>query len=171
MAPFAAAWACAAAAGPRGARATGSAWPPAASLPTFSSAPASELLPAPRLRFRAELPPSEASAIPPAAEDAAAEAAGASQADPEVWEVAGGSGVVYAIVRTPIDARRVVASGRFIHVYSLDEIANLLDNFPEVAKIKQTFPGAAVVPSRSWVADPLDGIPNAKTPLDDPIPF
>jgi hypothetical protein len=103
--------------------------------------------------------------------DAAAEAAGASRLDPEVWEVAGRTGAVYAIVRTTGDARRVVASKRFVHVYSLDEIANLIDNFPEVAKIKQTFPGAAVVKSRSWIDDPLDGLPNAKTPLDDPIPF
>lgn len=103
--------------------------------------------------------------------DAAAEAAGASQVDPEVWECVGKTGVVYALVRTPGDARRVVASGRFIHVYSLDEIANLLDGFPELAKIKLTFPGAAVQRTRTWVGDPLDGLPNAKTPLDDPIPF
>lgn len=103
--------------------------------------------------------------------DRAAEAAGASQVAGEVWECAGASGAVYALVRHPSDARAVKADGRRVQVYTLDEIANLLDQFPALAKVKDAFPGATVVRSRKIIGDPLEGIASSKAILDDPLPF
>ena len=103
--------------------------------------------------------------------DRAAEAAGASSLSPEVWECVGHHGEVYALVRGPHEARAVTVSGRFVKVYTLDEIAHLLDGFPELAKTKETFPGAMVYKARTSVTDPLDGLPDSKEPLNDPLPF
>lgn len=103
--------------------------------------------------------------------DRAAEAAGASRIGGEVWECAGRSGAVYALVRHPSDARAVKADGRHVQVYTLDEIANLLDGFPELAKVKDMFAGAAVVATRKKIGDPLEGLSDSKLPLSDPLPF
>jgi len=103
--------------------------------------------------------------------DRAAEAAGASSLSPEVWECVGQHGEVYALVRGENEARAVTASGRFVKVYTLDEIAHLLDGFPELAKAKEVFPGAMVYKAPTRVADPLDGLADSKEPLNDPLPF
>jgi len=103
--------------------------------------------------------------------DRAAEAAGASQVAGEVWECAGASGTVYALVRHPSDARHVQASGRLVNVFTLDEIANLLDGFPELAKVKETFTGAAVTRVRTIIGDPLHGVSSSKAKLDDELPI
>lgn len=103
--------------------------------------------------------------------DRAAEAAGATTLSPEVWECVGKQGEVYALVRGGNEARAVTASGRFVKVYTLDEIANLLDGFPELSKAKDVFPGAMVYKVRTRVTDPLDGLPDSKEPLNDPLPF
>ena len=103
--------------------------------------------------------------------DRAAEAAGASRMAGGVWECAGASGAVYALVRHPSDARAVKADGRRLQVYTLEEIANLLDQFPALVKVKDAFPGASVVRSRKIIGDPLEGIASSKAPLSDDIPF
>jgi hypothetical protein len=103
--------------------------------------------------------------------DRAAEAAGATTLSSEVWECVGKQGEVYALVKGGNEARAVTASGRFVKVYTLDEIANLLDGFPELSKAKDVFPGAMVYKVRTRVTDPLDGLPDSKEPLNDPLPF
>jgi hypothetical protein len=103
--------------------------------------------------------------------DRAAEAAGASQVAGEVWECVGASGAVYALVRHPSDARHVQASGRLVKVFTLDEVANLLDGFPELAKVKETFPGAAVTRVKTIIGDPLHGVSSSRAKLDDELPL
>lgn len=78
----------------------------------------------------------------------AARAAGHQPAAPEVWEVGLADGSVAAIVRTAADAGLVVASGRAVSVYTLDEIAVLLSRWPALATAKTTFPGATVTAIR-----------------------
>src|SRR6185436_16016532 len=75
----------------------------------------------------------------------AAEAAGAPILSPEVWEVALADGTVVALVRSPEDAHAVVADGRRVMVYTLAELAIMLEQYQEVTKVKITFPGAEVV--------------------------
>lgn len=103
--------------------------------------------------------------------DRAAEAAGKGTLEPEVWEVTMADGVVAAIVRDPHHASKVAADNRHVRVYTLSDIAHLIKSFPELIKAKQTFPGAYVEAVRTRVSDPLDGVPDSKAPIDDPIPF
>lgn len=97
--------------------------------------------------------------------DAAAEA-GHRPLRPEVWEVLLPDGSVAAIVRTNDEAAHVIASGRQIAVYTLAEVANIIDALPEALAIaKVVFPGSKVLPpvpdglSEDWVRN------------GDPIPF
>lgn len=100
--------------------------------------------------------------------DRAAEAAGADPRPGPVWECVGPtSGAVYAIVRQSSDARALKADGRQVQVYTLEEIATLLDGFPEIVKAKQIFKGATVTKVRSVIGDPLNGIDLG----GDPVPF
>lgn len=87
--------------------------------------------------------------------DKAAEAAGAQVLDPAIWEVDLDDGTVATIVREPHLANRVLAEGRRINVYTLEEIAHMISAFPDVAKVKQEFPGATVTKTKTHVGDPL----------------
>jgi hypothetical protein len=102
--------------------------------------------------------------------DRAATEAGAQPVSPDVWEVAGDDGVVYAIVRTTDEAHALAADGRAREVWTLDEVARALQAFASASAIKRAFPGAAVVAIRA-PSDPLRGVPDSNTPLDDVIPF
>jgi len=122
--------------------------------------------------------------------DKAAEAAGAEVLDPAIWEVCLADGTVATIVREPQLANRILAEGRRINVYTLEEIGHIISAFPEVAKAKEMFPGAEVTRTKMQVTDPLDspigahrgeGIFDASAPIDgakdfdlevgDDIPF
>jgi len=103
--------------------------------------------------------------------DKAATAAGKEERAAEVWELALEDGRTVALVRTEHDARKVRPDGRFVDVYTLDEIGHLIHGFPALAKIHQTFPGATVERVRTRIKDPLDAIPDSKAPIDDPVPF
>ena len=122
--------------------------------------------------------------------DKAAEANGAEVLDPAIWEVCLEDGTVATIVREPQLANRILAEGRKINVYTLDEIANIISAFPEIAMAKKEFPGATVTKTKTIVQDPLDtpigpptaeGIFDAAPPIDgiegfswetgDDIPF
>lgn len=106
--------------------------------------------------------------------DKAATAAGAQVLDPEVWEVTLHDGAVATIVKDPQLVNRVIASGRKVQVYTLDEIANMISAFPEVCKAKEVFPGAEVTQTRTRVHDPLrtaigddlEGIFDTTAPID-----
>lgn len=103
--------------------------------------------------------------------DAKASQEGHQRLSPRVWEVALADGTVAALVPTAADAMAVVAEGRKLNVYTLDEIARLLDGYPLLAKVKAAFPGATVTATRGSVDDPLDTMGDSREPLDDPLPF
>jgi len=103
--------------------------------------------------------------------DRLASEAGAQTLDPEIWEVTLADGRVAAICQSDAVATRVVHEDRRVDVYTLDEIARLLDGYPAIAKVKATFPGATVVAIRTRVTDPLDGVSDTQALLDDEIPF
>jgi hypothetical protein len=102
--------------------------------------------------------------------DKAATVAGKAAISPLVWEVALADGTVAAIVPNDHHAGAVLAEGRAVAVYTLDEIARLLSAYPDIAKAKLTFPGAEVTTIRKSISDPLheihDGV-SLNDPLDD----
>jgi len=102
--------------------------------------------------------------------NAAAEAAGKLPISPHVWEVALEDGSVAAIVPDNDHAHAVVAEGRQVAVYTLDEIARFLSVYPAIAKAKLTFPGATVTAVRRSVDDPLLAIHDTQADLNDPVP-
>lgn len=102
--------------------------------------------------------------------NAAAEAAGKLPISPHVWEVALEDGSVAAIVPDNDHAHAVVAEGRQVAVYTLDEIARFLSVYPAIAKAKLTFPGSMVTAVRRSVDDPLDAIHDTQADLNDPVP-
>lgn len=99
--------------------------------------------------------------------DAAAEQAGATKLDPQVMEVVLADGRIAAIVPDNDHARLVVREDRRMDVYTLEEIARLLDGFPELAKAKESFPGAEVVAVRRSIGDPLDTIHDTGEGLEE----
>lgn len=103
--------------------------------------------------------------------DRAAEAAGGLSLSPEVWEAVTPHGTVVAIVRDSMALSKVVADGRHVEVYTLDEIARLLEAYPEVAAAKAHFPGAQVTRVSGPPRDPLHAVPDSRAPIDDQIPF
>jgi hypothetical protein len=104
--------------------------------------------------------------------DRAAVSNGKAPISPLVWEVPLEDGSVAAIVRDYADAHAVVAEGRKVSVFTLEEIARLLSNYPDIAKAKLVFPGAEITAIRHRsVDDPLKGIHDTDLPLDDPIGF
>lgn len=122
--------------------------------------------------------------------DKAAEAAGAQVLDPAIWEVCLDDGTVATIVREPFLANRILAEGRRINVYTLEEIGHMISAFPQIAKVKEHFPGAEVTKTKMKVTDSLatplgnsqeEGIFDERPPIDgvdgfdlrtgDEIPF
>ena len=106
--------------------------------------------------------------------DVAAVAAQHDFLDPAVWEVALKDGTVLALVRSSEDARAVVQQGRRMVVYTMDEIAHMMDVYQATTKVKEIWPGATVEKVRRTISDPLDGIRDAKLlddELNDPIPY
>lgn len=102
--------------------------------------------------------------------DTAAESSGAAKLDPQIMEVVLATGVVAAIVPDGASASLVRAEDRRMDVYTLEEIARLLNGFPALAKIKQSYPGAEVVVVRRSIGDPLDSFVDSELPIDE-IPF
>jgi hypothetical protein len=100
--------------------------------------------------------------------DKAATEAGKAAISPLVWEVALADGTVAAIVPNDDHARAVIAEGRAVAVYTLDEIARLLSAYLDIVKAKLTFPGAEVTTIRKSISDPLDAIRDGVS-LNDPL--
>jgi hypothetical protein len=70
-------------------------------------------------------------------------------------------------------AHGVMAQGRQVTVYTLDEIAVMLGNYREVVAVKDTFPGSTVEAIRRTINDPLDGFRDGRRledTLDGEIP-
>ena len=97
--------------------------------------------------------------------DRAAEDSGATGPSDRVWEVALPDGSVAAIVQDTDGYQVAMASGRALKVYLIEEIANLIHGFPDLAKIKDEFPGAKVV-SVKGRTDPLRDME-----FSDDLPF
>ena len=70
---------------------------------------------------------------------------GAQPLAPNVWEVVKPDGTVIAFVQTSAEAFAVAADGRYVEVWTTDEVARLSHATNFVANIKQTFPGAKIV--------------------------
>lgn len=103
--------------------------------------------------------------------DRAASQAGAEPLVSDVWEVALEDGTVAAIVRDNAAAASVHTAGRALRIFTLDEVARLIQAFPEIIKAKAAFPGASVEKVRRDVSDSLNAIPDTELALDDEIPF
>lgn len=102
--------------------------------------------------------------------DAQAIASGQQGLHPLVWEVTVGEGegaYVAAIVPDNDHAKHVLATGRQVVVYTLEEVAKLLQAMPAVMKVKEVFPGAEVTASRKSIEDPLGGIHDVRDELED----
>lgn len=103
-----------------------------------------------------------------AALDAFAEEAGHRPVAPWVWEALLPGGEVAAIVQTNAEASKVIAEGRYLVVYTLAEVANVIAALPDALRLaKQVFPGARVQAPR--VRDSLGAGP--WRPEGDEIPF
>lgn len=102
--------------------------------------------------------------------NAAAEAAGKLPISPHVWEIALEDGSVAAVVPDNDHAHAVVAEGRRVAVYTLDEIGRFLSVYPAIAKAKLMFPGSTVTAVRRSVDDPLLEIHDTQSDLNDPVP-
>lgn len=103
-----------------------------------------------------------------AALDAAAEEAGHRPIAPWVWEVLLPHGEVAAIVQTNAEASKVIADGRYLVVYTLQEIGNVLAALPDALQLaKQVFPGAKFIAPR--IRDEMGAGP--WRPAGDEIPF
>ena len=83
---------------------------------------------------------------------------GAKPLQPEIWEVLLPSGKVAAFVRETAESHAVIAEGRYVEVWTVDEIGRLIEGpWKEIGKAKKVFPGAIVT--------------KAGELLDDDIPF
>ncbi len=86
--------------------------------------------------------------------DQAATEAGAKPIDPVVWEVRRENGTVLGIVRDNADAHAVLADGRRMELWTLDEIVRVLDGAGKnIVAVKQEFPGAVVTDVRPATID------------------
>ena len=104
-----------------------------------------------------------------AAVDQSAKAAGAVPLAPVVWEATMASGDVLAVVRDDEDAKAVVREGRAVVVFTMSELATMVENYRQVVEVKSTWPGATVEAVRR-PTDPLDKLADSDIGLDDPLP-
>ncbi len=88
--------------------------------------------------------------------DKAATETGQQQLQPDVWEVRLADGRVVALCRTNAEAHAEVRSGRYLEVWTIDEIARIMFAFPGLGTVKQVFPGAMVESVRSRQAGEPD---------------
>ena len=104
--------------------------------------------------------------------DALARANGRMPRPAEAWEVTLVDGTVAVIVPDMERAQMVLAEGRQVAVYTLDEIARLLEVSRDVVEAKLTYPGATVTYTRRSVQDPLQGLEplGFDVSMDDDIP-
>lgn len=85
--------------------------------------------------------------------DREADRLGAKPIHPAVWEVVLSDGTVAAIVQDEDSAAAVDPQDRAMKVYMLSEIARLIEAMPTVMAIKEEWPGARVMPTRTITAD------------------
>lgn len=83
-----------------------------------------------------------------AALDRAAIDAGAKPLSPDVWEIPLADGSVAALVRTSAEAGKLAREGRAMTVWTVEELANVIDSQQLINRAKAVFKGAAVVQIR-----------------------
>lgn len=99
--------------------------------------------------------------------------------DPTVWEVRLENGIVAAIVKEPDALDRVTNDGRYVIVYTLEELGKLISADSFILTAKEIFPGAEVTKVNMKITDPFDalagvdeeGIFDVKAPIDDVLGF
>jgi hypothetical protein len=111
--------------------------------------------------------------------DRVAQEGGASH-HPDVWEIAMRDGSVVALVRGDDEMTRAneralkVAAGRKLAIWSLEEVARLIEQFGDaarpVADLKARFHGA-ILESLAVHAAADDGAADDPEPFNDPLPF
>ena len=98
--------------------------------------------------------------------DAAAAEAGEREIAPWVWECELEDGTIAAFVQDDAQASKVLHEGRHVAVYTVKEVAALIDAVPNALKLaKVTFPGAKL-----QLPEPYRRI-RGPIPWNDPIPF
>jgi hypothetical protein len=103
--------------------------------------------------------------------DRAADEIGLERLPVNAWEVSGDAGVVHVIVRTLDDAIDYRKGRQNVAIYTLDEIAVLLDAQGLLGAAKAAFPDAEIIKVQRNVGDALDDIEDTQNDLDDDIPF
>ncbi len=99
--------------------------------------------------------------------DGAATQAGHEPISPTIFEAGLSDGTVIGVVADEDAALAADPAGRKMQIYTMKEIARLLEGFPAIAKLKSEFPGATVTgaresmpPSVTWLsANPEDELP------------
>jgi hypothetical protein len=102
--------------------------------------------------------------------DQAATAINAPPSDERTLELTLTDGTVVVICADIPTANRQATDGRRKQVIMLDEVARMLEAFPELIKAKEVFPGAEVVAAKRHVPDALMGLADSQTPIDEPLP-
>ena len=102
----------------------------------------------------------------------AAEAAGAAPLSPEVWELALRDGLVVALTRSRAEAHHITDDPRFVAVYALDDIVELIETQPYFARARRHH-GEKITspPQPREIDDPLDPQGVSEFFLEDEIPF
>ena len=78
---------------------------------------------------------------------------------PAVWEATLSTGEVIALVRSVDDMQYVKPEGRSMQVWSLEEIARLIEAWPPALQaVKKAFTGQPVTRVRMTLDDPLDAV-------------
>ena len=104
--------------------------------------------------------------------DKAATAAGHEPRDLQTMEVALSDGTVAVICPVNALGRLRKADGRRAAVYTLEEVARLLEAHKAVVEAKLVWPGATITRiGPPEVRDPLDALDDTRAPLDDELPF
>ena len=101
--------------------------------------------------------------------DMAADALGSPVRPHEQWEVPLTFGAVLVVVRRLEDVQNVKQDGRRKVVWSLDEVAAIVDEHSAILHAKIHFPGAVVAREDNVIVDPLDRLDSSLADLDDDL--
>ena len=101
--------------------------------------------------------------------DANATATGAAPRPHEQWEAVLDDGTALILVKGNDDARRVERDGRRAVVWTMAEVAWLVDQHTAVQMAKLHFPGAEVIGCEVAAPDPLSRVPTTLASLDDDL--
>jgi len=101
--------------------------------------------------------------------DEVACASGASRKPVEQWECVLGSGMVLVLVKDAQDALNVQKDGRKVVVWTMEEIAMIVEEHTAILHAKQLFEGAEVLKIERSIKDPLDAFATSLAGLDDRV--